>query len=474
MQREANSAAALRSDVASMRRTIENLRASVDAAEARHRTAVKEINNMQRALDTANANAQARDAELQQQIRSVYNDSIARMQRQAQATQQSIENLRVDFGNAIKDSIEANNRVIEQVINSNYRQLTGMINDLRAETNIAIANITTNLNTLNQGATNLLDSALDYMDQVQSLQNIISGTRHNLLLPGKYQSVIDLVNLAVSNIEIAQKNPMNASVARDKAREAFEESVRFIEDVAIAEQEWQSQRAVAEQISVVVAEQIENSRTIEPRPGVEVDVNYWANNGIDVNNEDYQGLAGKLKNPDNLTTEQLVDLQQAMLEVSRRVDETVADAYVRVGASQHMTRIAERIHRALHETGNLSVIDHSFEGNDKRGRYRFISRNTATGLTVVITVSAEEKDGNLNIKPESDIVNYGNMTVSDAEALVRDVMEEISGKENTRCTETSGNTVMHPERENLEAWRHSENVHQEPLVRPANKPQGNK
>ena len=338
-------------------------------------------------------------------------------------------------------------------MNRSNAQLTGMINNLQANTNAAIAAVNANLANLNQGAANLLDSALEFMDQVRLLQDAISKTRHDLLLPGKYAGLLAGINLAESNIAIAQNNPMNSSVARDKARAAFEESVRFLEEIAIAEQEWQAQLSVAEQLSALVAEQIESSRTIEPKPGRELDVNYWANNGIDINKEEYDKLADVLKKPDNLTTEQLVDLQQALVAVSRRIDETVADAYVRIATSQRISRIAEQIHRALNESGDLRVIAHAYEGDDKRGNYRFISRNDMTGLTVVITVSVAESEGGLQITPEADIIAYGNLPPMEAEAMVRGVMEDIS-EGNSRCTQTPDNAVLHPERGNIDEWKH--------------------
>lgn len=468
IQREANSAASLRSDIASLNRVIATLNANLDAADKRNNDALREINNVKEALNTANAAAKARDTQLQAEIQAAYNDTINRMQRQAKETQDSINTLRQDFGDAIKDSIEANNRVIEQAINSSNEQLTGMINDLRDETNTAIAGVEAGLQNLTQGAASLLDSAHDYMDQISALQNEIAGTRHEILLPGKYDNVQALANLANANVSLAEKNPMNAAVARDKAREAFTGLLRFLEEVALAEQEWQAQLAAAEQISSVLAEQIQNSRTIEPRSGHEIDVDYWSNNGISVNESDYQNLAAALKNPEKLRTDQLVDLQQAMVEISRRVDETVADAYVRVSSSQQLTRVGERIHRALNESGNLVVIDHSFEGNDQRGSYRFISRNDKTGLTVVVTVSVREENGELLITPEADIVDYGNMNSAEAELFVRGVMEGISGKENTSCTETPGNSIKHPERRDFDSWKQPREIHHEPLVRSNN------
>lgn len=453
MQRDAQAAAALRSDLARANRANAALTAQVNAANDRIAAAKQEFNNVWDAINAANNANAALDADLRAEINRVYNDSNSRIQALANTTQQNIRDLRIDFGNAIKDSIEANNRVIESAMNRSNEQLTGMINDLRADTNAAIATVNANLANLTQGAASLLDSALEFMTQIGLLQTQIAGTRHTLLLPGKYDSLLNFINLAQSNINLAQNNQMNAPVARDRAREAFEESVRFLEEIAIAEQEWQAQLSVAEQLSAIVAEQIENSRTIEPKPGRELDVNYWANNGIDNNKEDYDKLAGILKNPDNLTTEQLVDLQQALVEVSRRIDETVADAYIRIATSQRVSRIAEEIHRALNAKGDLRVIAHAYEGDDKRRNYRFISRNDLTGLTVVITVSVAESEGDLQITPEADIIAYGNMPPLEAEEMVRDIMGAISGG-NSRCTQTSGNAVLHPERGNIDEWKH--------------------
>ncbi|MBQ5825704.1 MAG: hypothetical protein IIW48_12985 [Clostridia bacterium] len=461
--KDAAKAAAQALQIAQQKKENEELAAALAAANNRINTAQHEFDNLWAALSEANANNEAMDEALREEIDRIYNASMQRIQGLATSTQQSIDNLRVDLANLVKDSIESNNQFITDAINRSNQALTDMINDVRANTAAAIAAVNNRLDVLNNGATELLNSAYEYMLQVRNLQNAIAGTRHEMLLPGRYARVRDAVNLAESNVALAQTNPMNTPVARDRARAAFEESIRFLEEIAIAEQEWQAQLAITEQISSIVAEQIESSRTIEPRPGKEQDVDYWSNNGISDNFADYEKLRDVLKKPDRLTTEQLADLQQAFGQLSESVDTTVANAFARCATSQNITVVAERIHRELNAVAGLRVTAHSFEGGDNRGNYRYILQ-AETGLTVVVTISVTESEEGLEIKPEADIVGYGTMPVQEAENLVRAAMERVSGAGRTSCTETPGATVLHPEREHFDEWKRPHEVQHTPDI----------
>lgn len=461
--RQAAEAASLSGQVTAMSTLNSNLNSIVNGLNNRLNDAERRARDTRAELQAANAANAAKHEALRIELQNVIANTDARIENTRRETVQAMNDMRVEFNNNLVNTIESNNRNIEAAMNRNNAIITGRINALRDATNNALNEVNANINAIIANDTALLEQAQEYREQTQVLQDMIGSTRHVLLIPGGYQSVLDAIKQAETDIALAAKNPANSPVARNNARIAFEEAVRFYESVRIAENEWQMQLSVAEQLAEVVANQLENSRTIEPRPGKELDVDYWSNGDLSSHSETLDRLRDQIDNPYDLSKDDLINIQSALRSISENVENTYNNAYVAIVTSQSVADEAEKIRAELAATGAFVVTDHAYEGNDKRGNYRFIVHNPS-GLTVVITVSVTRENG-VSIHTEADILDYGNMAKEDAEEYVNGVMARLSGKTpdswNTTGTQchNRGGVVCHPERADMHAWKEGRREH---------------
>lgn len=461
-QSEATDAASLRRRIDDLTRANGTLQTNLENANDRAAAANRKYEQALADLRSQNDAAAARNAQLQQRIEEVYVDCNNRIAANTAQMQENLDQLRGDIGNYVTRSIEANNEVIQGLINQNNDTITAMITSLQNDAFEAIRNldtklddVATNVDLLIGGANDLLDTAMDLMDRVDDLDHQIAATRHELLLPGRYAAVQALASTARNDITLALANPMNSPNAYDNTRTAFEETFRFFEEVRVAEQEWLAQLASAEQIASLLEEQFESSRQIEPKPGIKLDVDYWSNDEFSANLATFRDLQRRLKNPENLTTEQLIDLQNSFQMLSSNLDGVVANAWTAANTSQRVARTAERIRRHLEQDGYLLVISHSYEGDDQRGNYRFVVSNPNTRTNVVITVSVTGQGDDWAITSEGDITDYGTMSASAAEEMVRNAIGSIvTGADgNPSVTCQSPGQILHPGRENMHGWK---------------------
>lgn len=463
--------ASLRSQVANLtsangalQNNLNNANNRVQQANQKFETAINDLRNQNNAIT-------ARNAQLQAEIDRAYascNDRIAANQT---AMEGNLRQLREDMGNYVATSIAANNEVIQGLIDDNTTHITSMITALQEKTEADLSEVKNGLDGVKTGLAGLLDeaqalrdTAQDYMDQVDQLAAQIANTRHEILMPGRYAAVQSAIDRARSDVAACEGNNFLTSTAYDHARTAFESSLRFFEEVVMAEQEWQAQLSATEQLASVLDAQFENSRTIEPKPGVKLDVDYWSNDDLSAHRATFRSIRENLENPEQLSTQQLIDMQNSFQMVSANVDRTVADAWIAVHASQNIVRTAQRIYRQLENSGNLQVTAHSYEGGDQRGNYRFILTNPSSGMNVVVTVSVVRDGESVSIDAEADITDYGTMSVAAAEQMVRDAISSITagqpgaGQPAVSCQ--SSGRVMHPDRANLNQW--SGHTHQTP------------
>lgn len=462
----------LRNQVNNLTRTNGALQSDLDAARERIAQSSREYESMMTELRRQNRAQNARNAQLQSEINAAYENCNNRIAAHTAEVEERLEQMRQDTGELVQRSIEANNQIIEEIINRNNEEITAMVDDLREDTDRAITevsnrltNVHERLDALYDGADRLLGAANDYMDRIGDLEVQIARTRHEILLPGQYLAVQSIIDTARSDIALASGNPMNSSAAHSSARTAFRDALRFFELAHIEEQRWQAQLAATEQVASILAAQFESSTTVEPRPGVQLDVDFWSKEGLSENRRTFEAQREILSDPakrERLTIEQLEDMQSSFREISGKVDGVVADALASIYTSQNVVNTAERIRRRLRDAANLNVIGHSYEGGDQRGNYRFILENPTTGMVVVITVSVNSEGEDVAIEAEADITDYGHMAASDAEALVREAIEAItsgvSGKPSVHCSNRG--QVMHPERADLESWRRSSGSHE--------------
>ena len=471
MQSAAANATSLRNQVNNLTRENGTLQNNLNAANNRLQQSNQKYEQAIADLRRQNSANTARNAQLQAEINNAYESCNSRIVANQTEMQENLQQLRDDMGNYVAASIAANNEVIQELINDNNAHITSMITTLQANTEAGLDEVRNDLNAVKTGLDGLLDSAQalrdaaeDYMDQVDNLALQIADTRHEVLMPGRYAELQTVIDRARADVTACATNDILTSVAYDHARTAFEESLRFFESAMLAEQEWQAQLTATEQLASVLEAQIESCSTIEPKPGVSLDVDYWSNDDLSANRATFRQIRENLQNPEQLSTQQLIDMQNSFQMVSTNVDRAVADAWVAVHTSQNIARTAQRIYRQLERSGNLTVTSHSYEDGDKRGNYRFILTNAGTGMNVVVTVSVIRDGDDVSVEAEADITNYGTMPVAAAEQMVRDAIQAVTsgipGQPAVTCQSTG--QVLHPERANLHEW--SGHTHQETVA----------
>ncbi len=491
----ANRVGSLSSQIDSLSNLNEILRENIDSLSERLNDNAKERRRIREEIQAANAKNDAKHGALRVELQNAIAATDARieaarketvramddmrgeMHRSIAATNERIDSVRNETMRAMNDmrddftnTIESNNRRIEAAMNRNNQILNGRIDALRRETNAAIAANTTAINNIVAADNDLLGQAQEYREQTQVVQGMIEATRHQLLIPGGYQNVLDSVKQAERDIALADTNHANSPVARNNARMAFEEASRFYEEVCIAENEWQMRLSEAEQLAAVVEAQLDNSRTIEPKPGKEFDVDYWTYGDLASHEETLEGLRDQVDDPAELSKDDLINIQSALRNVSENIEHTHRDAYIAIATSQNVVEDAEKLRAELSAEGSFSVESHAYEGDDERGNYRYILRNPA-GLTVVVTINVNREE-DVEIQTIADIVDYGTVDMHDAEDMVNSVLERLSGKtpdtwhrEGVQC-HNRGGVVCHPERADMNTWQHSQT--QKPNRKPSN------
>lgn len=438
----------------------ENRTLQSDLADANHyiRQSEQQFDNIWAELTRSSAE----NAELQAAISQAH----TRITNHAQEVQESLSQMQSEFVTFVENSIHDNNLLIDQVITENTRTLTGMIDTLRNDTNQALDSLRNQVDTLVHGDLELLEDAQNYSSQISAIVHAIGQTRHALLLPGQYDTAVKpQIDTASDDLSVASKNPAYAPTARASARSAFLTALQFLENITTAEQEWQAQLVITEQLAELVEEQIEGSRTIALTPNTPPkDVNVWSRGAFEETEQIFTNTREILKKPemlDDLSTQQLIDLQSSFQNISSDLNNIVTDAYVECNTSQRMTVIAQRVNVALASAANMQVIAHAHEDGDERGNYRFITRNPSTGLTVTVTVSRVSRGENsIELFTEADIVDYGTMAASTAESLIRNTVNAITDAVAGTVGGESGchghNEIIHAHehRGDITVWEH--------------------
>ena len=258
---------------------------------------------------------------------------------------------------------------------------------------------------------------------------------------------------------MAGKIPTNASVARLQARQALERAVQLREEVMYAEQQWNMNYEATRQVLDMTETQIQSRQQVTlEEENATVNVNHWTAGDLDNLSNRLANLNGQMNNAQGLTITELNEIQSAGLQIGREVEDTTVFAAEAFFASQDRGEIAHDITRQLCDFG-LSVIGHSYQGNDQRSAHRLHLRNGVTGFDIVITQTPEVKaDGTIVNRLESDILNYGSLNQAHGDDIARSVLGSLSGLgfSQTPVSTVAGYETSASDRvevANFETWR---------------------
>ncbi len=471
-------------------RLLNQLSAKNEAALAEYRNQARTMNrhldHLNQRLEEQGAAATREAQALRAQLQQTIKDSNIRFQELSQENEERVREMhqnftselsrtRSEFSNAldqtredVANAINTNNRRIEEAMRQNNQRLEGEMHALEEQVESELQSVHDRLDHMdsaiqatarNHGT--LLEMAREYERMTQMLlEEIQENYRVELLCPGRLKPVTDASDSARREIQDASNIPENSATARREARSALEEAYRLYQDAVSAEQRWQLRLEATRQMIGAATAQLEASRrfALPEEPDAAVDVDCWSAGDLSAIESRLESLEEQLERPEELAFSDLDGIQSAGLQISREIDDTSMFAVEAFYASQDRGEIAQDIADQLGEMG-LSVMDHSYQGNDQRSAHRLHLRNPVTRFEIVITQTpVVQENGSIGNQLESDIIEYGSLNEEHGDEIARDLLSSLSGlglEQSEVCTvpgfeNTASNRT---EVTNIQQWR---------------------
>lgn len=422
-------------------RLLNQLSACNEAALAEYRTRIRTLNNnieqMNHRIAEQDAAASREVQMLRTQLQQTVRESNLLIQEESRKTEQHVREMHQNFSRElsstksefsdvlnqtrldIAEALDTNNRRIESAMRLNNQRMENEMRGLEIRLNADLQGIRSQLDSIEATVSStvrnqsvLLEMAREYERSADMIiADIQANYRAELLCPGRLKPVLQSLESCQSEIKDAERMPENAPTARREARQALEEAFQLRQDVICAEREWSIHFDVARQILGAASAQLEVSRVIDlpDETNVSVDVDTWTAGDLTAIEERLGSLNGLLDNSEDLSVSDLDRIQSAGMQISREIDDTSMFAVEAFYASQDRADIAQDIADQLSEMG-LTIVDHSYQGNDQRAAHRLHLRNNITEFEIVITQTPViQSDGTIANRLESDIVNYGSL-----------------------------------------------------------------
>lgn len=429
-------------------RLLNQLSASNELALAEYRNRIQTLNHniesMNRRIAEQGAatsrEAQALRAQLQQTVR----ESNARIQEESRKNEQNIREMHQSFSEALDQTrlnvaevLDVNNRRIENAMRQNNQMMESEIRNLERRLNEDMHEIQSQLNTIESLVNNAAHNQAVLLEMAREYENtadmVIADIRENyrveILCPGRLNSVLQVIQSCQSEINDAESIPENAATARREARQALEEAFQLREDVIRAEREWELHFEAARQMLNVAATQLEASSEIDLHDGIKdvsVDTDTWTAGDLTALRERLASLDEQLTNSEELDVTGLDRIQSAGMQISREIDDTSMFAVEAFYASQDRAEIAQDIAYQLSDMG-LTIVDHSYQGNDQRAAHRLHLRNNVTGFEIVITQTPTiQTNGTIENRLESDIISYGSLNEEYGDDIAHEVLSSMA------------------------------------------------
>ncbi len=471
-------------------RILNQLSAANDAALAEYRNRITTLNNniesMNRRIAEQGEASSRQTQVLRNQLQQTVRESNERIQEATRRNEQHIRDMHQNFARELSstkrefsaaldqtradmaEAMDANNRRIESAMRQNNERLEGEMRGLETRLNSEMNEIRSQLDsieaTVSSTAHNqsvLLEMAHEYQNAADMIiEDIQDNYRVEILCPGRLQTVVQVLQSCQGEIKDAEKMPENAATARREARQALEEAFQLRQEVIQAEQEWNLHFEAARQMLGAASAQLDSSREIAlpEEADVSVDVDAWTVGDLTAIEGRLDTLNGQLDNAGELTISDLDGIQSAGLQISREIDDTSMFAVEAFYASSDRAELAQDIADQLTEMG-LTIVDHSYQGNDQRAAHRLHLRNNVTEFEIVITQTPViNSDGTIANRLESDIINYGSLNEEHGDEIAREVLSSMGnyGLQQSAVTTVPGFENSPSDRTecvNIQDWR---------------------
>ena len=317
--------------------------------------------------------------------------------------------------------MESEIRNLERRLNEDMHEIQSQLNMIESLVNNAAHNQAV-----------LLEMAHEYGSTADMvIADIQENYRVEILCPGRLNHVLQVFQSYQSEIKDAERIPENSATARREAPQALEEAFQLREDVIRAEQEWRLHFEATRQMLDVAAAQLEASSEIvlheDLQDGIDVsvDTDTWTAGDLTALRERLASLDEQLTNSEELDVTGLDRIQSAGMQISREIDDTSMFAVEAFYASQDRVDIAQNIACQLSDMG-LTIVDHSYQGNDQRAAHRLHLRNNVTGFEIVITQTPTiQTNGTIENRLESDIISYGSLNEEYGDDIAHEVLSSL-------------------------------------------------
>lgn len=417
------------------------------------------------------------NASLRRELQDVVQQSDKRIRLATAANEQRIRDAQKTFQSGIAsvrkdtaDAIEANNRLIECAITQTATQLQSQMREMGKRIGTEIDKLHGRLGTVEGRIANLgqdlsasLSMAREYDVQTQAiLEDIRTVGRADLLLPDRLAAAEADRASARQVVATAEGENSHASapVARAAAKDAFEGALRLREELAAAEQVWQTHRQMAEQARILAQSQIDTVRQMKVED-IDVDADLWSNGDFGKAKGRLAALEKQLSDCDNLTVSQLDDLAKEALQIGTDAQEAATFAGIAAISSDDRAITVDRLTGELSRIFGLCKIEAAYQGKDQRAGMRSHLTDPATGMEVVVT-SEPVPDGNGGyIEDVSvDVLDWGRgANAADKRDQTRKVIDHVLASLGMRTasqseggTRPEGQAACH-RRADMQAWQ---------------------
>ena len=284
----------------------------------------------------------------------------------------------------------------------------------------------------------LSDMARTYAGAAHSILRELEGHRVDQFAPGRrlpLQAGLDNVesdlNAGLSGVGAA---------ARSEARQILADTLDLRQEVLAAEQRWEFERQLTLQTIEQVQAQLEASRQIRLEDETEeLDVDHWSCGTLGQLQVRLDSLRREADNR-SLSTEQIQELQDAAVQISREIDETTVFAAAAFRASCERYDLVADLERELFNgsDGNgvlLQLEEDAYQGEDPRAGIRARLTNPGTGLEMAVTLRPEiGPDGRVGNTFTYDVISDGAHDAAFADEVLGNILRVLRSR-GLECTE---------------------------------------
>ena len=444
LQRQARDASNLAGRVDALQRLNQAVERSQRANQQRIDSLTSQLSSSTRAINSL----QTQNSQLRNQIAQTVEQQNRQIRDLAVRHQQELGQMHRDFSREIgtvRREMQDNTRQIVQAMQRQRADLENQMRNLDRELRAEMRTMQGQIDAIDQTVrgmqadnATLSDMARTYAGAAHSILRELEGHRVDQFAPGRrlpLQAGLDNVESDLS----ARLSGVGAA-ARSEARQILADTLALRQEVLAAEQRWEFERQLTLQTIEQVQAQLEASRQIRLEDETEeLDVDHWSCGTLGQLQVRMDSLRREADNR-SLSTEQIQELQDAAVQISREIDETTVFAAAAFRASCERYDLVADLERELFNgsAGNgvlLQLEEDAYQGEDPRAGIRARLTNPGTGLEMAVTLRPEiGPDGRVGNTFTYDVISDGAHDAAFADEVLGNILRVLRSR-GLECTE---------------------------------------